>query len=408
MQMRFILRRRLAGLILAFIWAPLLLTVSPRAQQRAGARPGYIGDDACARCHGEQSSEYSRTGHHLTSQPANRKSILGNFQPGANVLKISDPALHPALPSLSFNLDNKDGSFEETAVTGWPGELERRTEKIDIVTGSGQRGQTYLFWQGNQLFELPVSYWTDGHRWVNSPGYIDGTADFSRPINPGCLECHATSILPLSSEPTTNSYEKNSLVTGLSCETCHGPGAAHAASPNAKEAPTAMLNPASFSRDRQVDACAWCHSGLQREALKPAFSFVPGSPLSDYFRALPGPIPEHPDVHGNQVGLLQRSRCYASSPSLSCSTCHDVHRAQTVTVASYSQKCLGCHEWKSCGAARKIGSTSVRNCIDCHMPVQETNVIVSETAGHVVRAGMRNHWIKIYEGLKPTGSVYSR
>jgi hypothetical protein len=30
------------------------------------------------------------------------------------------------------------------------------------------------------------------------------------------------------------------------------------------------------------------------------------------------------------------------------------------------------------------------------MPVQATNVIVSETAGKVTRATMRNHWIKVY------------
>jgi hypothetical protein len=30
------------------------------------------------------------------------------------------------------------------------------------------------------------------------------------------------------------------------------------------------------------------------------------------------------------------------------------------------------------------------------MPVQATNVIVSETAGKVTRATMRNHWIKAY------------
>jgi hypothetical protein len=38
----------------------------------------------------------------------------------------------------------------------------------------------------------------------------------------------------------------------------------------------------------------------------------------------------------------------------------------------------------------------VKNCIDCHMPVEPTNVIASETAGQIIRAKMRNHWIKIY------------
>lgn len=131
----------------------------------------------------------------------------------------------------------------------------------------------------------------------------------------------------------------------------------------------------------------------------PAFSFVPGKPLSDYFKPLPVPEVEHPDVHGNQVGLLQRSRCYQSSPEMSCSTCHDVHGAEK-PAASYSAKCLDCHEWKSCGVSRKLGQAIVKNCIDCHMPVEETNVIVSETAGHIVKAKMRNHWIKVYSASR--------
>jgi len=39
---------------------------------------------------------------------------------------------------------------------------------MDIVIGSGVRGQSYLYWHGDQLYELPVSYWSDGSRWINS------------------------------------------------------------------------------------------------------------------------------------------------------------------------------------------------------------------------------------------------
>ena len=92
-----------------------------------------------------------------------------------------------------------------------------------------------------------------------------------------------------------------------------------------------ILNPAKFSRDLQVDLCAECHNGIQREALKPAFSYVPGRPLNEYFKPLPSANAEHPDVHGNQVGLLQRSKCYRSSEQMSCSTCHDVHSSRTAT-----------------------------------------------------------------------------
>jgi hypothetical protein len=251
------------------------------------------------------------------------------------------------------------------------------------------------------LYELPVSYWTDGRQWINSPGYENGSVDFLRPVNPGCLECHATYIRPLSQDPATNRYDRNSLVTGISCERCHGPGAEHVTRQKAGSASAstgqAILNPAKFSRDRQVDLCALCHNGIQREAIAPAFSYMPGKLLSDYFRLLKADSAEHPDVHGNQVGLLQRSRCYLSSPNMTCSTCHDVH-AKEQPAAAYSAKCLTCHQWQSCGVSKTMGHSIANNCIDCHMPVEPTSVIVSETADKVVRATMRNHWINVYPG----------
>ncbi len=368
-------------------------------------RPGYVGDAACSRCHRSESLSYAKTAHRLTSQLPGKQSILGSFPPGGTLLTISDPAKHPNEPALFFKMEARDGGFYQTAVTGWANQLLSRTERIDIVTGSGARGQTYLYWQRDRLFELPVSYWTDGHRWVNSPGFVDGAVDFSRPINPGCLECHATYIRALSADPLANTYDKQSLVAGISCETCHGPGAAHVAAyanhPPADPAPTqtAILNPAHLSRDLQVDACAYCHSGIQREAIAPAFSFVPGHALAEYFKTLQTEASqrsdEHPDVHGNQVGLLKRSRCYQSSPAMSCSTCHNTH-APEKPAASYSSVCLQCHQWTSCGESSKLGHAIVKNCIDCHMPVEPTNVIASETAGQIIRAKMRNHWIKIY------------
>jgi len=49
----------------------------------------------------------------------------------------------------------------------------------------------------------------------------------------------------------------------------------------------------------------------------------------------------------------------------------------------------------------KMGHQIENKCVDCHMPTEETNVIVSETAGQVVHAKMRNHWINIYPSVRP-------
>ena len=366
----------------------------------ASSRPGFVGDAVCISCHKGIADTYEHTGHRLTSQLPTAKSVLGSFRNGENVLTIVGPA-DTAEPSMRFVMEARNDGFYETAETGWDSQLHKRTERIDVITGSGARGQTYLYWRGDRLYELPVSYWTEGGKWINSPGYVDGTADFSRVVNPGCLECHSTYILPLSTDPNTNRYDKSTFVPGLSCETCHGSGAEHVRIESAQRSGSSpssssgILNPAKFSRERKVDLCAECHNGIQRMPLAPAFSYLPGQPLGDYYKQLAPADVEHPDVHGNQVGLLQRSKCYAASKTMTCSTCHDVHTAEK-TAESYSAKCLGCHAWQSCKESAKLGRKIVNDCINCHMPVEQTNVIVSQTANSVVHARMRNHWIKVY------------
>src|SRR5271170_3733894 len=266
---------------------------TPVANAIADRQARYAGDAACLSCHKELTLSYRRTSHHLTSQLADKNSILGTFAEGSNILMISNPENTSQDPRLSFQMDARDDGFYQTAVAERSSQRLTRSERIDVVIGSGVRGQTYLYWSGNQLYELPVSYWHDGNQWINSPGYRDGTANFARHVDPRCLECHATYIRALSADPQTNIYEKASLVTGISCESCHGAGADHIEKEKSgSSSPTepsghAILNPAKFERDRQIDQCALCHNGTQREELVPAFSYLPGKPLDEYLRPNP-------------------------------------------------------------------------------------------------------------------------
>ncbi|MBT9332973.1 multiheme c-type cytochrome [Paracidobacterium acidisoli] len=394
------------------------LSATPRQTQAAGEsspdRARYVGDAACSGCHKDISLSYLHTAHHLTSQLASRISVLGPFEEPRNEVKvISSTDEFLGLPLL-FRMEAKSDGFYETAYetieAGDPSQIQTFSKRIDIVTGSGVRGQTYLYWQGSQLFELPISYWTGIHKWINSPGYENGTADFSRPVYPRCLECHATYIRPLSSDPLTNRYDVQSLIPGISCETCHGPGADHVEMQKAASARSAdqhILNPAKFSRDRQIDLCALCHNGAQREERAPAFTYLPGRPLDRYLRPEAVDMPTHPNVHGNQVGLLEKSLCYRSSPTMSCSTCHDVHATER-SAAFYSQRCLTCHRVESCGMSKKMGRSIANNCIDCHMPVQPTSAIVSVTGNETVRASMRTHWIRVYRDNIPASEQKNR
>src|SRR5579863_1436005 len=212
-------------------------------------RDNYVGDDACRSCHQDKVETFHRTAHYLTSRLPDKDSILGNFNADANVLKTSNPDLY-----FRMEAEAKNGSFFQTAVQGQPPYTTSRTERFGLVVGSGGKGQTFLFWKADLLFQLPVSYWKE-IGWVNSPVYRDGVAYFDRLVIPRCLECHGTYFESLA--PPQNHYSQTGFVVGITCEKCHGPGRGHVqifSSKSAKTSPdSAILNPAQFSRNRQMD-----------------------------------------------------------------------------------------------------------------------------------------------------------
>lgn len=362
---------------------------------QSDTRPGYAGDEKCLSCHPKQ-KEFPRTAHHLTSRAATRESIAGSFAPGKNVLKTPEP-------ELQYHMEARNDGFFQTGVVRIPPHTIKISQRFDLVVGSGRKGQTYAYWgrsaeggEADRLFQLPVSYWTEIASWVNSPGYGDRVVDFSRPVLPRCLECHATSAEPIADPSTASRYQKASFVLGVTCERCHGPGAQHSSVnsvPNAKPVDQAIVNPAKLPRDRQLALCSLCHGGIG-VAKTPVFSFKVGDALEDHLQLESPKETESLDVHGNQVALLERSKCFKAS-NMTCSTCHDVHIPQR-DVKDFSSRCLTCHKVENCGLFPRRGRTLAGKCVDCHLPNQTSNVIFSTHAGARIRPKVRNHWIKVY------------
>jgi hypothetical protein len=295
-------------------------------------------------------------------------------------------------------MDANDKGFFQTAVWGAPPKTWSRTERLDLVIGSGGKGQSYLFWNEDELFQLPVGYSTVLGQWINGPGYRDGTANFERPIIPRCLECHATYFKSLDPTTSGNLYDKTNMVLGISCERCHGPGREHVARYRSQTPPSsnpAIVNPAKLSRERQFEVCSQCHGGQGVRELAPAFSYVPGQPLENYIDLGPIDSGADIDVHGKQVVLLKKSHCFQASSNMSCATCHDVHEPER-DLAAFSQRCLTCHKIETCGVYPKLGRTIASNCIDCHMPNQESKVVFLDISGKKINPRFRTHWIKVY------------
>jgi hypothetical protein len=385
-------RRELAGLVLV----GLVLAGSLIALLAVRGRPvppltaaNHVGDATCLACHAEQAT-FGATAHHLTSAEATSRRIQGDFREDHNILRTANPHLY-------FRMDSTADGFFQRAIVGLAPNTSVQSERFDLVVGSGRKGQSYLYWRdGDRLFQLPVSHWTELGDWVNSPGYRDGVLNFNRPVAPRCLECHASYFETAEEELTTNRYDTENYILGISCETCHGSGEQHVARQQAGTATIfgqAIINPARLPRQRQLEACALCHGGLG-EPLAPAFTYLPGRPLVDHLRLRP-PLPGEPvDVHGNQVGLLEQSPCFRAS-TMTCSTCHNVHLPQR-RAADFTANCLSCHVVESCGLFPERGHQLARDCVSCHMPNQRSHVIISTTGGVTIQPRVRNHRIGIY------------
>jgi hypothetical protein len=366
------------------------VSTDPNAYRTEAATPSaYAGDSACVQCHRKESEFYALTPHARDSASATAKEIVGSFSTGHNVLHTSNPNL------IVEMIAKPDGFYQSAVNLADPN--NRLTERFDIVIGSGRHGQSYLYWNGDQLFELPASYWTWNHQWVTSPGFPAGQVHFDRAIVPRCLECHASYFTSLA--PPLNRFSKESLTLGINCERCHGPGALHVARERSIKPPAsgshdeAIVNPARLTRDRQLDLCALCHAGAV-EPIGPPLTFVAGDNIRDYLAIQPASSDAPPDVHGNQVGALELSKCFTSG-KMTCSTCHNVHEKQE-NADSFSRHCLACHEMRACGKYGALGSPIRTKCVECHMPLEESAKITSDSSGGTLHAMLRAHQIKTY------------
>jgi Cytochrome c554 and c-prime len=357
----------------------------------------YAGSPACASCHKNIYDSFIHTAHWLDSRPASARSIRGSFDHSRNRFDYRS--------SLTVLMENRDSSFYETAYRdGRP----YRSELFGVVIGSGRKGQSYLYWQGERLLQLPISYFTPTDGWCNSPGYAPDSPFFDRRVPASCMECHATNARTVfrGNREYGDFFDKRQLVYGIDCEKCHGPGARHVEFHTEHPGETVgvyIINAGRLTRQQQLDACALCHSG-SRFPLKPAFGFRVGDKLNDFSEAkYHEENSASLDVHGNQYGLLAASRCFAGS-QLTCSTCHNPHADEAGNAKLFSRRCMGCHNGalhKTCAITPGSGLVLSDNCIDCHMPALPSQKIVlglSHTAdtGRSISTTVRTHRIAVY------------
>ena len=371
-----------AGVQIPF--APGSLPLPPADTEPLSQSPGFLGADACRACHADKYESFIETAHHRTTRLALPEEVAGSFEEGSNRMNTSDP-------NVFFTMKQRgDDLYQSVQFFDWGFEVP-----FDIIIGSSKMAESYLYWHGDQLFQMNCTHLTDGDEWINSPGFIDGDAIYARPIRSGCLDCHVTYV---DYRKSANHYTPKSMILGISCERCHGPGKQHVdyhiAHPEAKQSQH-MKVPSKLSRQAQMDVCGQCHTTKKAPIDEQAFQFRPGDQLSDHYEPIEGKDESLNSVHtSNQVGRLSLSQCFQKS-EMGCVECHDPHRNERGNLELFSQRCLECHQQEHCGMQDQLGDRLAANCIDCHMPVRASKNLQVETDQGNIFPPLRDHYIRV-------------
>lgn len=365
-------------------WLEIPRTPSLPAPPAANSAP-FVGPEACAECHQDKYEGFLKTAHFHTSAPATEAAVKGPVEGESARMRTSNQ-------KLSFEMTRQNEQFQQT-VFFWDKQV---SFPMDIVTGSGKMGQTYLYWKDELLFQNQVSYFRETHQWINSPGYPEGSASYARPIFPRCLECHLTYAESLPGAP--NRFRASSMIFGVTCERCHGEGQSHIEyhrqNPGADRG-HAIVNPSRLSRQRSNEVCAQCHSGINPSLSQP-FQYRPGEPLGEYFQLQDDSRPVEGGVHtDNQLARLKESACFQSS-EMTCATCHDPHQQERGNLPLFSKRCMTCHELPDCGQSSRLDHDKMRNnCIDCHMPQRRDEKTRLQGAQQASFPLLRDHLIRV-------------
>lgn len=349
----------------------------------------YAEATSCATCHTDLYKTHMETAHFNTSAYADSMNILGSFDSNDNVLDLRD---------VAFTMFKKeDGYYQKTDIKNR--KVVIPDKRLDLVIGSGVRGQSYLSWAEDELYQLQVSYHKDSDTWINGIGYPEYFVE--RPIRDACINCHLT-FAQNTGRPKGNSYRQGSLLLGIDCQKCHGPSKKHVdyhSKNNVAEAKY-IVKFDTLNQQQRLDMCAQCHSGQRRMLTETPFSFLPGDNLEEHSQAASRGETKTLDVHGNQYGLLISSECFKQSPGMDCMTCHNPHKNQRSDVNHFNQQCINCHfeEEKTCSSMDFKSNADLKDCVSCHMPLipSETMAVKLGEDGVSSPLHIRTHLIDVY------------
>jgi len=381
--------RRLACRILssAVVAAGVLACGSSRPVERPHA---YVANDVCVRCHEPEATAWKTSHHARAMEPASDTSVLGDFT-GAELQ-------HDSVTSRFFR---RDGRFV-VHTDGPDGVLA--DFHVKFTFGVDPLQQYLIELPGGRMQALTIAWDVERKRWFHlhpeektPPGDVLHWTGRYQSWNTMCASCHSTDVRK-GYDPGGDRFRTTWSEVNVSCQSCHGPGAAHVewARTRASGNHGLRVDFRTGGAEREIETCAPCHA--RRSELTP--THLPGDPLHDDF--LPALLTEelyHAD--GQQLGEVyeygsfRQSRMYQAG--VRCTDCHDPHSA--TLRADGNALCVRCHQ-SAADTARfpmlaakdydspahhfhEPGSPGAQ-CVSCHMPAR-TYMLIHSRRDHAIR-----------------------
>jgi formate-dependent nitrite reductase cytochrome c552 subunit len=192
--------------------------------------------------------------------------------------------------------------------------------------------------------------------------------------NDRCAGCHTTGY---------DAAARTFAEASIACESCHGPGAAHAESQKRDD----IINPATLQGEKANHVCAQCHTrGDDRSGKYPfPIGYTPGDDLSRHFTFAEPVKGKNSDLfwgngmarrHHAQYNELMQSKHFQNG--LHCFDCHEVHGFRSTRPSAKTQLMARTERFLLKKRARFI-------CFKCHT-TRETEFDTEESgaAGSVV------------------------
>jgi hypothetical protein len=324
-------------------------------------RSDYVGAQVCAQCHSALAEGQQRHAMAHTATPAAHAQL-----PGGKIIFDLGP-FHYALTKqdngITYSVTNGEQSFSAPLL--W-------------VFGSGSRGQSFLFENNGNLEEARVTFFREFGIGITPdhpetiPDSLENALGREIPKNEEtlCFGCHTTAA------NVSNHLDTTHLMPGISCEGCHGPGAAHVAAANSGLGgnPGMIMNPAHLDPSTSVDFCGSCHRTWWDISNLP-YRGVNNARFPAY--------------------RLEGSACWGKGDArITCIACHDPHQPLVKDMAAYDGKCLSCHvkstqqKLVAHGASDHPGKAcpvATSNCASCHMPRYERPKMHTIFTDHRIR-----------------------